>query len=521
MMGTGKSSLGRAMAARAGLPFVDLDFDVELRAGMSIARLFRERGEAFFRSIEREALNEQLADPTPRVVALGGGTLVDRTARLAALARATVITLAASPAELERRLAGDRDRPLLEGENAASGPRLLAVLESRRAGYAEAHAVIDTTSSPVDELVAEALAVAELEPIPVPLGERTYAVDIVRGGADVHLQKSIARLAPSRVVLVTDEIVDPLIASKLGEHLSAHVDLSKVVVPSGERHKTLASVEKILRVAIDAPVDRQAVVVGVGGGVVTDMAGLAAALALRGLRWIAVPTTVLSMVDASVGGKTAVDLGAAKNAVGAFHQPSSVIVDPVLSRTESARALRSGLAEVVKTALIGDPAFYGQLMSPGVAERLVGERDPAATTQAIRSSIAVKAAIVGRDEREVGERAHLNLGHTIGHALEAEGGFERLTHGEAVALGLIAALRVGIALGVTGVDLAAEVAGLLSRLGLPTNLDAEPLAHALRWVGYDKKRQGGTLRMILVRAPGSVEIARVAAADLPELLAKR
>lgn len=521
MMGTGKSSLGRAMAERARLPFVDLDFDVELRAGMSIARLFRERGEASFRSIEREALNEQLADPAPRIVALGGGTLVDRSARLAALARATVITLTASPAELERRLAGDRDRPLLEGENAATGSRLLAVLESRRAGYAEAHAVIDTSSRPVDELAAEALAVAELEPIPVPLGERTYAVDIVPGGVDVHLQKIIARLAPSRVVLVTDEIVDPLVASKLGEHLSAHGDFSKVVVPSGERYKTLATVEKILRVAIDAPVDRQAVVVGVGGGVVTDMAGLAAALALRGLRWVAVPTTVLSMVDASVGGKTAVDLGGAKNAVGAFHQPSRVIVDPALARTESARALRSGLAEVVKTALIGDPAFYRQLMAPGVAEQLVGDRDAAATTQAIRSSIAVKAAIVGRDEREAGERAHLNLGHTIGHALEAEGGFERLTHGEAVALGLIAALRVGVALGVTGVDLAADVAGLLKRLGLPTELDAEPLAGALRWVGYDKKRQGGTLRMILVRAPGSVEIARVAAPDLPKLLAKR
>jgi shikimate kinase/3-dehydroquinate synthase len=488
---------------------------------MSIPRLFRERGEAFFRAVEREALSDQLADPAPRVVALGGGTLVDRTARLAALARATVITLTASPAELERRLAGDRDRPLLESENTATFSRWSAILEGRRAGYAEAHAVIDTTSRPLDELAAEALAIAELEPIPVPLGERTYAVDIVPGGVDVHLRKTVAGLAPSRVVLVTDDVVDPLIASRLGEHLSAQGELSKVVLPSGERYKTLASVEKILRVAIDAPVDRQAVVLGVGGGVVTDMAGLAASLALRGLRWVAVPTTVLSMVDASVGGKTAVDLGAAKNAVGAFHQPSRVIVDPALSRTETPRALRSGLAEVVKTALIGDPAFYGQLTAPGVAEQLVRDRDAALTTQAIRSSIAVKAAIVGRDEREAGERAHLNLGHTVGHALEAEGGFERLTHGEAVALGLIAALRVGVALGVTGVDLAAEIAALLTRLGLPTDLDAEPLAGALRWVGYDKKRQGGTLRMILVRAPGSVEMARVAAADLPELLVKR
>jgi shikimate kinase/3-dehydroquinate synthase len=160
-------------------------------------------------------------------------------------------------------------------------------------------------------------------------------------------------------------------------------------------------------------------------------------------------------------------------------------------------------------------------VAPGTAERLVSDRDPIATAQAIRSSIAVKAAIVGRDEREAGERAHLNLGHTVGHALEAEGGFERLTHGEAVSLGLIAALRAGVALSVTDRDLAAEVEQLLARLGLPIDLDAEPLARAMRWVAYDKKRQAGTLRMILVRSPGAVEIARVSAADLPELLAKR
>jgi shikimate kinase/3-dehydroquinate synthase len=521
MMGTGKSALGRTVAEIARVPFVDLDRAIEQRAGMSVARMFRERGEASFRSLEHDTLCDQLADPTPRVIALGGGSLVDRGVRLAALAKGIVITLAASPAELVRRLSGDQDRPMLAGNGGALQPRLLTILEARAAGYAEAHAVIDTTSRGLDELAKEVLDVAELEPIAVPLGERTYGVDIVPNAAELHLRRRLEHLAPSRIVLVTDEVVDPLVASKLAARLGAHGDPIKIVLSPGERYKTLASVERILRAAVEAPVDRQAVVIGVGGGVVTDIAGLAAALALRGLRWIAVPTTVLSMVDASVGGKTAVDLGSAKNAVGAFHQPSRVIVDPSFSRSESARALRSGLAEVVKTALIGDATFYRQLVAPGTAERLVNDRDPSATAQAIRSSITVKAAIVGRDEREAGERAHLNLGHTIGHALEAEGGFERLTHGEAVSLGLIAALRAGVALSVTDRDLAAEVEQLLARLGLPTDLDAEPLASAMRWVAYDKKRQAGTLRMVLVRAPGAVEIARVSAADLPELLAKR
>jgi shikimate kinase/3-dehydroquinate synthase len=269
---------------------------------------------------------------------------------------------------------------------------------------------------------------------------------------------------------------------------------------------------------VEAPVDRNAVVVGVGGGVVTDIAGLAAALALRGLRWIAVPTTVLSMVDASVGGKTAVDLGSAKNAVGAFHQPSRVVVDPSLSKTETARAFRSGLAEVVKSALIGDPALFAELSARGGAEKLAVDRDDTALTRAVRSSVAVKAGVVGRDEREKGERAHLNLGHTVGHALEAQGGFERLTHGEAVSLGLVAALRIGRALGVTGAALSDQVIDVLAQMGLPVDLDREPLDEALRFIGYDKKRQGSTLRFVLVRAPGSLEIAPISPAEVPALL---
>ena len=520
MMGTGKSALARIIANRAALPWIDFDEEVERRAGMSIPQLFRERGEASFRALEREVLSQELANPSPRVIALGGGTLVERAVRLEALQRGIVVTLSAKLPELVRRLSGHRDRPLLGTDGHPNEQRLGSILELRAAGYAEAHAVIDTTSRSLDELAAEVLEVTEREPIAVALGERTYGVDIVPEAAGARLGRALGGLAPSRIVLVTDEIVDPLIVHRLNRDLGSFGELVKVVLPPGERHKTLASVEQILEAAIDAPVDRQAVVVGVGGGVVTDMAGLAAALALRGLRWIAVPTTVLSMVDASVGGKTAVDLGVAKNAVGAFHQPSRVIVDPSLSRTESARAVRSGLAEVVKTALIGDPELYRALVAGGAAQALVEERDVAALTRAVRASIAVKAAVVSRDERESGERAHLNLGHTVGHALETEGGFERLTHGEAVALGLVAALRVGVALGVTPSELAAEVEQLLAHLGLPTDLDAQPLQRALRWVAYDKKRQRGTLRMIVVRSPGAVEIIEVPIAELPKLLAK-
>jgi shikimate kinase/3-dehydroquinate synthase len=517
MMGSGKSTVARVVAERAGAPFVDLDELIERRAGKPIRELFAVEGEAAFRAREGAALAELFAEPVPRVVALGGGALTNRTLRLRALAHGIVVTLTAPATELARRVAKDDGRPLLSGHGDRAA-RLQEIWDARAAGYSEAHAMLDTSRATADELASEVLRVAALDPIAVALGERSYTVDVVPDAAGDHLSRALEVLAPTRVALVTDETVDHFLPARLGPPTTDRPGLIKVVLPPGERHKTLASVERILTALVEAPVDRGAVVVAVGGGVVSDMAGLAAALALRGLRWIAVPTTVLSMVDASVGGKTAVDLGAAKNAVGAFHQPSRVLVDPSFCATESARAFRSGLAEVVKTALLGDAALYEELQMPGCAESLAHDREPGALTRAIRSSIRVKAGVVSRDERESGERAHLNLGHTVGHALEAEGGFERLTHGEAVSLGMIAALRIGVGLGVTPPALAADVKRLLARLGLPVDLDAEPVEQALRWVAYDKKRLGGAIRVVLVRAPGSVEVRKLASAELAPLL---
>jgi shikimate kinase/3-dehydroquinate synthase len=268
---------------------------------------------------------------------------------------------------------------------------------------------------------------------------------------------------------------------------------------------------------VEAGADRDAVVVGHGGGVVTDMAGFAAAVLLRGVRWVALPTTLLAMVDASVGGKTGVDLGPAKNAVGAFHQPSAVVVDTAHVATESARAYAGGLAEVVKSAAIGDAALFEALEAGADAVRA---REPAMVEELVYRSVAVKAAVVARDEREAGDRALLNFGHTVGHALEAEGGFTRLTHGEAVALGMVAALRIGTALGVTDAGLAERVTALLARLGLPTDLDAQPLGAALPFVGLDKKRRGGAIRFVLLRRLGEACLHALAPDALAPLLAR-
>jgi shikimate kinase/3-dehydroquinate synthase len=217
-----------------------------------------------------------------------------------------------------------------------------------------------------------------------------------------------------------------------------------------------------------------------------------------------------------VGGKTGVDLGPAKNAVGAFHQPSGVIVDVARTSTESGRAFASGLAEVVKSAAIGDAALFEQLEAEPEA---VVRREPARVMDLALRSVAVKAAIVARDEREAGDRALLNFGHTVGHALEAEGNFSRLTHGEAVSLGMVAALRVGVAQRVTPPELADRVTRLLARLGLPVDLDAQPLSAALPLVALDKKRRRGAIRFVLLHALGDARTHEIAPAALGPILA--
>jgi shikimate kinase/3-dehydroquinate synthase len=516
-MGAGKTTVGRLVAARAGVPFVDLDAAVEQRAGKSIPELFASEGEPAFRAREAEELARILAEPGKRVVALGGGALLDRSRRRAALDAARVVTLAAAPETLAARTArtGGVGRPLLDREP----DRVAAVREilgARREAYAEAHAVIPTDSVAEGDVAKEVLAAWARPTVAVPLGLRSYAVRFSANEPDA-VGAVVAPLTPSQVFVVTDATVDRHWGASLEAGLASRgvTARAKVVLEPGEEQKHLGSVELALRAMVTAGADRDAVVVGHGGGVVTDIAGFVAACLLRGVRWVGVPTTLLAMVDASVGGKTGVDLGAAKNAVGAFHQPGGVVVDVGRVKTETPRAYASGLAEVVKAGCIGDAALFEELEA-GTAPVL--QREPSVVEAVAFRAVSVKAGIVARDEREDGERALLNFGHTVGHALEAEGGFHRLTHGEAVALGMVAALRIGVRLGVTPQACAARVVELLGRLGLPVDLDAQPLAAALPLVGLDKKRRRGAVRFILLGGLGEAIVHPLDPASLAALL---
>jgi shikimate kinase / 3-dehydroquinate synthase len=508
-MATGKSSVGRLVAERTGRPFVDLDQRIEARAEKTVSQLFAEQGEAAFRALERAELDTALssvADGPAPVVALGGGALVPRDLRLRALDSAVVVTLEASPSEIVWRAGSRSGRPLLDHQNGET--RVRDLLEQRTVAYAECHGRVPTDGKTPSQVADAALEVWRRDGIAVAAGLDSYTVEVGSGTlGDLPRRTQHA----TSVALVTDSNVGPLHA---GVALSGLVGqrVTQVVLEAGERHKHIGSVERIWQALLAAEADRKTMLVGLGGGVVTDITGFAASTWMRGVPWIGVPTTLLAMVDASVGGKTGVDLALAKNAVGAFYQPSGVLCDVSLEATEPLRGYVSALAEVVKTALIGDPGLF-ELLERETAR--VCARDPELLTEMVRRSVRVKARIVAQDPRESGLRAVLNLGHTVGHALEAEAGFEGLTHGEAVSLGLVAALRLGEGFGKsTPPELRERVVRLLGALGLPVTLEPERLRRAAALIGHDKKRAGKKLKFVVAYDVGRVDTADVELSEL-------
>ena len=343
----------------------------------------------------------------------------------------------------------------------------------------------------------------------VALGERSYPIHVGRGLLD---DAALLRgLVPGRHVLViSDRNVAPHYLARVEAALAGRA-LRPLVLPAGEQEKTLARFGEVMAELADLGASRDATVVALGGGVVGDLAGFAAACWMRGVRFVQLPTTLLAMVDSSVGGKTAVDLPEGKNLVGAFHQPAAVVADTATLDTLPARELRAGLAEVVKYGAIADADFFAWLERH--AEALLA-REPAALAQAIATSCGHKAAIVARDETEQGERMLLNFGHTFGHAIEAVQGFGGLLHGEAVAVGMVLAARLSADLGRAPWADAARLATLLERLGLPVSVPGGLAADALlARMALDKKAVSGQLRLILWRGLGQAEVVRDVPAD--------
>lgn len=352
--------------------------------------------------------------------------------------------------------------------------------------------------------------------VDVVLGDRSYRIRI---GRDLLRQPARWRDAVRgrHVLVVTDSTVAPLYLARLEDGLGGF-DHAVVTIPAGERHKTLAQTEQVFTALAGLGASRDATVIALGGGVVGDLAGFAAACWMRGIGFVQMPTTLLAMVDSSVGGKTGVNLPAGKNLIGAFHQPRSVIIDTDTLDSLPVREYRAGLAEVVKYGAIGDATFFGWLEQH--ADALV-RREPAAVAEAIAVSCKSKAGIVARDEREEGERALLNFGHTFGHALETETGYDRLLHGEAVAIGMVLAARLSERDCAAPAQDSQRLIALLARLGLPTALpgDIDPM-RLIAPMRLDKKNLGGQLRLVLWRGIGAAQVAAVTVDALSRLLAE-
>ncbi len=504
-MGTGKTAVGKELARRLGREFVDLDAAIEVREGMPVADIFSLRGEAHFRGLEA-TLCRDLAARQGLVIATGGGTLVSDANREILGASGPVVCLTATVDEIVRRLEAADDRPLLDVPDRRA--RVAALLADRAEAYRNISLQVDTSGLTVEQVADRVLAQAvrpQATHIQVrhPGGEYTIRLGhglLAQGGSLIQ-----GLGLGGRVALVTNPTVGALYARPLQGGLEASgFEVVTCTVPDGEAHKTLETVGELYNQFIQAELDRRSAVIALGGGVIGDMAGFAAATYLRGVPLVQVPTTLLAMVDSSVGGKVAVDHPRGKNLIGAFKQPELVMADLDALSTLPAVEQASGLAEVVKAGLIGDPALFEQIEAHGAA--------PLAWI--LERAIRVKVRVVEEDPLERGRRAVLNLGHTFGHALELLSGFT-LSHGAAVGVGLVAAARLSARIGQCEPALAGRVEGVLARLGLPVRYRGHTPQQVWQAMATDKKRQGNRLRFVLLRAPGDVFVTdNVAPSDV-------
>ncbi len=338
-------------------------------------------------------------------------------------------------------------------------------------------------------------------PVRVELGDRSYEIHVGPGLLARSGELIAASAGSGRRFVVTHPLVERLHGEALRRGLGG-APCEIILVPSGERHKSLRRAAALWDALQAAGADRRSVVVAFGGGVIGDLAGFAAAAYMRGIAYVQIPTTLLAQVDSSVGGKVAVNHPAAKNLIGAFHQPRLVLADAAVLRTLRARDYRSGLAEVVKHAALADAEMFAWLETD---VRAVVDRDPSAIAHMVRRSCEIKAEVVRSDERESGPRALLNFGHTVGHALESVMDYRALRHGEGVAIGMVAAARIGQQLGTCSPQVGDRLASLLEALRLPTRIPGTPASGILDAMRSDKKAVGGAPRFVLPRAIGRVE----------------
>lgn len=495
-MGTGKSTVAQLVAQRLGMSFMDMDQIIAQRAGMTVSELFNLRGEADFRQQER-SLGAELSQRRGLLIATGGGALLDQQLRQTMADSGLLICLDATPQALHQRLQSSVDRPLLQGASRAQ--RLLILWQQRRPIYAQIPHHIDTTNLTLPQVVEKVLALAQADPrvFPVNTPQGAYQVQVLLGAGDFLGDLLRAHDISQRILVVSDEQVWPLHGRDLLQQLSRMGFIpTTALVPVGERFKTLDTVRFLYDRCVDAGLDRRSAIIALGGGVVTDMAGFVAATFLRGVPYIPLPSTLLGMVDACVGGKVAIDHPRGKNLIGAFTQPLLVLVDPNLLATLPSQELSCGLAEIIKAGIIGDVELFHALEE--------GQELPP-WRWLIERALAVKIAIVEEDPYETGRRAVLNLGHTFAHAFEVLADYT-LPHGLAVSIGLAAAAELAVVRGQADISTRDRIITILQRHHLPVSWAAPPASVVIGAMRQDKKRSNSRSRFVIPRTIGDIVV---------------
>lgn len=502
-MGSGKTSVGKEISERLGYSFIDTDSLIEEREGMPISLIFKEKGEDYFRRLERATV-EEVSLKSNVVIATGGGVIKDKRNVDNLGRRGIIIWLKADPEVILKRVMTEGDkRPLLDVKEPLD--EIKRLLAERERLYMQSDIVIDTDfimPSEAAQEIIERLSL-DMQEVAVELKERSYKIIIGRKVIQ-KLGLRLKEFRPSNVAIISNKTIFSLYRDVVLKSISECGLTPEVfLIPDGEEYKDLLWASYLYGELLNARFDRDSLLVAFGGGVVGDITGFVASTYMRGIKYIQVPTTLLAQVDSSVGGKTGVNHPLGKNMIGTFYQPSFVFIDVDTLKTLPQREFSAGIAEIIKYGVIADRELFDSLETN--IKDIFSLRDN--LIDVIKRSCEIKADIVSRDERETGLRAILNFGHTIGHAIETITDYKRFLHGEAIAMGMCAAADLAVKLRGFQKKDAARIKSLIELYKLPVKIPMDiGTSDIIDAMEVDKKVKAGRLRFILPESIGNVRI---------------